>query len=53
MNACKGSRNAIWRGVGLGGKLGVSRDLLPAEPLFVRMEPWWHVMVVNLGECRS
>ncbi|MEW5307280.1 MAG: hypothetical protein WDW36_009687 [Sanguina aurantia] len=52
MNACKGSRNAIWRGVGLGGKLGVSRELLPAEPLSVRMEGWWHVMVVNLGECQ-
>ncbi|MEW5317390.1 MAG: hypothetical protein WDW38_008689 [Sanguina aurantia] len=50
MNACKGSRNALWRGVGLGGKLGVSRDLLPAEPLHVRMEGWWHVMVVNLAE---
>lgn len=45
MNACKAKR-LLWR-----VNKGIARDLLPAAPLDVKMEPWWGVQVVNVGEC--
>ncbi|WIA36338.1 hypothetical protein OEZ86_007659 [Tetradesmus obliquus] len=44
MNACKAKR-LLWR-----VNKGIARDLLPAAPLDVKMEPWWGVQVVNVGE---
>lgn len=44
MNACKAKR-LLWR-----VNKGIARDLLPAAPLDVKMEPWWGAQVVNVGE---
>jgi hypothetical protein len=45
MNACK-AKKLLWR-----VNKGIARDLLPAAPLDIAMEPWWGVQVVNVGEC--
>jgi hypothetical protein len=29
---------------------GLARELLPAAPPDIRMEAWWRVAVVNVGE---
>jgi hypothetical protein len=44
MNACK-AKKLLWR-----VNKGIARDLLPAAPLDIKMEPWWGVQVVNVGE---
>lgn len=44
MNACK-AKKLLWR-----VNKGVARDLLPAAPLDIKLEPWWTLQVVNVGE---
>lgn len=44
MNACK-AKKLMWR-----VNKGIARDLLPAAPLDIKMEGWWVVHVVNVGE---
>ncbi|KAG2497046.1 hypothetical protein HYH03_005046 [Edaphochlamys debaryana] len=48
LNACK-ARRLLWR-VGF-NREAIAREQLPAEPLpQSRLEPWWRVGVVNIGE---
>ncbi|KAL6756398.1 FAM91, N-terminal domain-containing protein, partial [Haematococcus lacustris] len=45
LNACKG-RRLLWRV----NRSSVARDMLPYAPKDHRIEPWWTVSVVNIGE---
>jgi hypothetical protein len=47
MNACK-AKKLMWR-----MNKGLARDLLPSAPQDIRMEGWWLVSVVNVGECKG
>lgn len=44
MNTCK-SKRLMWR-----LNKGLAKELLPSAPRDIRMEPWWRVCVVNVGE---
>lgn len=44
MNQCK-AKKLLWR-----MNKSVARDFLPTQCLDVRMEPWWHVSVVNVSK---
>lgn len=44
LNTCK-SKRLMWR-----LNKGLARELLPAAPPDIRMEAWWRVAVVNVGE---
>ena len=43
LNTCKGKK-LLWR-----VNRSIVKDHLPTEPQIIRMEPWWHVRVVNIG----
>lgn len=44
LNACK-AKKLLWR-----VNKSVAKDMLPTEPRDIRMELWWNVAVVNIGE---
>jgi len=44
LNQCK-AKKLLWR-----VNKGIAREFLPSEPLDIPLEPWWHVLVVNIGE---
>lgn len=47
LNTCK-SKRLLWR-----LNKGIARELLPQAPPDIRLEHWWKVAVVNVGECVS
>jgi hypothetical protein len=45
MNQCK-AKKLMWR-----MNKGIAKELLPQKSKELTLQPWWHVAVVNVGEC--